>query len=107
MHTEHGAEGAELEPAREELLILGIGRIAIARRAVAEEAAGIGVPVRNAGQREVQSSGNLIAKNLPGRLNIARPGDRAVALLARIGRTGEDDDALLVRGGTLPLVDAA
>ena len=59
MHAEHRAEGAELEPAREQLLILRICGIAIARGTVAEEAARVGVPIRNAGERKIQPGRNL------------------------------------------------
>jgi hypothetical protein len=57
--AEHRAEGAELEPAREEFRIFGIGG------AASKEAACIGIPIRNAAEREVDSSGNLLPENIP------------------------------------------
>ena len=48
----------------------------------------------------------MVAENLPGPLNVARPGDGAVALLAGISGTGKDDDAFLIGGGALPLINA-
>ena len=45
-------------------------------------------------------------QNLPGSLDIARPGDGAVALLAGIGGTSKDDDALFIGRGALSLINA-
>ena len=69
--AEHGAEGAELEPAREEFLILRIGGIAVACGTVAEERTRIGVPIRNARCHEVQSGGDLFFKGLPIAMRVA------------------------------------
>ena len=106
MDTEHGTKGAELKPSGEKLLISWISGIPVARRTVAEEPACVGIPIWYAGKGKIEPRRNLIAEDLPGSLNVARPGDRAVALLAGISRTSKDDDSLLIGGGSLPLINA-
>ena len=100
MHAEHGRERAELEPAHKQFLVFRVLRIP------AEEAADIGVPVRNAADGEVQARGNLLPEDVPGAVDIAGPRDGRVALLPGVCGTGEDDDPLPVRLGALALVDA-
>ena len=106
MHAEHWTKRTELKPTREEFLVLRIGRIAIACGTIAEETSRVGIPIGDAGEGEIQSGGDLVAQDLPGVLNVARPGDGAVALLARVGRAGQNDHSLLIGGGPLPLVNA-
>src|SRR5450755_2151827 len=106
MYAERGAKGAELEPAGKEFLILRISRITVSRRTVAKKPAGICVPIRNAGHGEIEPGGNLVSKDLPRALDVARPGNGTVALLTGVGRAGEDHNAFVISRGALSLINA-
>jgi hypothetical protein len=70
-----------------------------------EVAARVRRPVRDAGEREVEPRGDLSLECRPVARDVARPRDRAVALLTGVGRAGQDEHALVARGGALPVVD--
>ena len=74
MNAEDGTKRTELEPANEELAIGGIVGIA------ADEAADVGGPVGNSGEREIQACGNLALEGNPIGIDVARPGSYCIAL---------------------------
>src|SRR6185312_10064855 len=102
VNTKHRAERTELKPAGKELLKLRVFSIAIARFTIAEKATRIRVPIRNTGQGEIQTGGNLVFEYGPFSLNVARPGDGTVTLLTGIRRTSQDDDPFPVGSSALP-----
>ena len=104
--AEHGAEGGELEPAGKEFLVGGVLGVGVAVAFIGEEAAGVGVPVGDAGGGEVEAGGDLTAEGVPVAGDVSGPGDGGVALLAGVGGAGEEDDAFTVGEGALALVDA-
>ena len=113
MRTEHGQERGVLEPAHIQFAIAHILDAEVKVTAPEpeiwiifdEECANIDGPVRHTGRAEIQSLGNLAAQRVPGRGNVARPGDRAVTLLSGIGGTSQVDDALIRANLALPLVN--
>ena len=110
MTAEYGTEQSVLHPAHVEFLELRIARsraLALRVIAIAEEAADVGIEVRIARQREVQSGRHLLAQHVPRRGHVATPHVRAIVLLTCIRRTGHDEDALATVVLTLCLIDAA
>src|SRR5271166_3790854 len=86
VYAEHGAKGAELEPAGKQLRVHGIAWPA------GEEAAGIGIPIWDAAHAEVEPGRDLLCKDFPCPLDITGPCYRRVGLLAGVRGAGEDED---------------
>src|ERR1700686_383916 len=101
MQPENGAECAVFEPADEQLAIRGIVRIAD------DEAADIGGPIRDPGDFKIETGGNLARKAEPVRFHVTGPSGNGVALDARESGARKNEDALLVRSSSLPLVDTS
>ena len=92
VQPEHRAEHPELEPAHDQLAERRIAQVAVL------EPADVGGPPRDAGQADVEAAGDLTAQVLEGRVDIAGPHQRAVALAAGPRRTAEAENLLLTFG---------
>src|SRR6185312_16616837 len=106
VRAEHGAEGAELEPARVELapfLEVRRRRMEVARlRLIAADIHG---PVGEAREREADPGGDLIPEVRPARRNIAAPDRRPVALQTGEARAGKDEGPGVRTRGEVASVD--
>src|SRR2546423_1698827 len=80
MRAKERAKRAELEPAQ-----LYLGRNFFC----GNEPAYVRAPIGNAGQRCIDTNGNLDLKRLPGRVDITRPEKRGIALHAGVSITME------------------
>src|ERR1019366_1474161 len=97
----YGTEGAVLEPAGQKIGIV-IRSVLVSG---AEESAAIGRPIGQAREANIQACGDLAAKRLPVRGDIARPQGGGVALLPGIGRAGEDHHPLVGSVLALAVID--
>src|SRR5579864_5325235 len=98
MNSQDRVEGRVLEPAYEQFAERRISR------AAGYESADVGGPVRNPGNREVQSCRDLAAEAKPIGVDVARPCGHSIALRAGKRRPREDVNALLVRRAALSLI---
>ena len=89
--AEDGAEHAVLEPACVEFLERGIGEWILVRRPIAAD---VGGPIWISRQREIETSGNLVAQSPVGAVDISRPDGSAYALLAEKRGTRKQKHAL-------------
>src|SRR5580704_16619834 len=89
VQPENRREHAELEPADDQLAERWIVDVAVL------EAADIRCPPRDAGQADVEASGDLAAQVLEGRVDVTGPDKGAIALAARPGGPAQAKDFLL------------
>src|SRR5712692_155873 len=99
MCAENRIECSKLEPTRVKFAVGGIVRIRY------DETADIGSPVGIPGERIIQAGGNLTAKGFPVWIDIAGPYRGGVALRPGKPRARQDEDALLVAGCALALIN--
>jgi len=89
VQPEDRAEHAELEPADDQLAERGVVDIAVL------EPPDVRRPPRDAGQADVQASGNLPAQVLEGRVDVTGPDQGTVALAARPRGPAQADNLVL------------
>ena len=104
MVPHHRHEDAPLHPAHLQFLQGDIVRTALIEPV--EEAADVGVPVRDAADRVVQAGRNLRAEHVPAGLDVAAPAERGVALDAEGGAARHLHGALRIALRPVVIVDA-
>ena len=100
MHAKNRIERSELKPADEQFAIFRVVRIA------GDKSADVRRPIRQPGNRIVQSRRNLLLEEYPVGVYVSGPSRSGIAL--RPGKRGarKDKHALLIRFAALPLIDA-